>query len=78
MLIKFWPTSKSNAQLQPLFCWSALHFTWTPTFDEFMHIIPDNLLSDEHVWAHPCCRTPPTGEEQVVQEEPHNEEFDLI
>jgi hypothetical protein len=21
---------------------------------------------------------PPTGEEQVVQEEPHNEEFDLI
>jgi hypothetical protein len=23
-------------------------------------------------------RTPPKGEEQVVQEEPHNEEFDLI
>jgi hypothetical protein len=22
--------------------------------------------------------SPPTGEEQVVQEEPHNEEFDLI
>jgi hypothetical protein len=30
------------------------------------------------MWAHPCCLTPPTGEEQVVQEEPHNEEFDLI
>jgi hypothetical protein len=42
------------------------------------HIIPHNLLSDEHVWAHPCCLTPPTGEEQVVQEEPHNEEFDSI
>ena len=61
------------------YCWSALHFTWTPTFGEFMHIISHNLLSDEHVWAHPCCLTPPpTGEEQVVQEEPHNEEFDLI
>ena len=58
--------------------WSALHITWTPTFGEFMHIIPHNLLSDEHVWAHPCCLTPPTGEEKVVQEEPHNEEFDLI
>jgi hypothetical protein len=23
------------------------------------HIIPHNLLSDEHVWAHPCCLTPP-------------------
>jgi hypothetical protein len=21
------------------------------------HIIPHNLLSDEHVWAHPCCLT---------------------
>jgi hypothetical protein len=28
--------------------------------------------------SHPCCLTPPTGDEQVVQEEPHNEEFDLI
>jgi hypothetical protein len=43
-----------------------------------MHIIPHNLLSDEHVWAHPCCLTLPTGEEQVVQEEPLNEEFDSI
>jgi hypothetical protein len=39
--------------------WSALHLTWTPTFGEFMHIIPHNLLSDEHVWAHPCYLTPP-------------------
>jgi hypothetical protein len=61
-----------------LYCWSALHITWTLTFGEFMHIIPHNLLSDEHVWAHPCCLTPPTREERVVQEEPHNEEFDLI
>jgi hypothetical protein len=59
------------------YCWSALHTTWTPTFGEFMHIIPHNLLSDEHVWAHPCCLTP-TGEDQVVQEEPHIEEFDSI
>jgi hypothetical protein len=43
-----------------------------------MHIIPHNLLSDEHVWAHPCCLTPP-GEEQVVEEELRNTEaFDLI
>jgi hypothetical protein len=41
------------------YCWSALNITWTPTFGEFMHIIPHNLLSDEHVWAHPCCLTPP-------------------
>jgi hypothetical protein len=24
-----------------------------------MHIIPHNLLSDERVWAHSCCLTPP-------------------
>jgi hypothetical protein len=48
--------------------------SWTPTFSEFMHIIPHNLLSDEHVWAHSCCLTPPTGEEQVVEEEPPNTE----
>jgi hypothetical protein len=41
------------------YCWSALHITWTPTFGEFIHIIPHNLLSDEHVWDHPCCLTPP-------------------
>jgi hypothetical protein len=45
--------------------WSALHITWTPTFGEFMHIIPHNLLSDEHMWAHPCCLTPPIGQEQL-------------
>jgi hypothetical protein len=44
-----------------------------------MHIIPHNLLSDEHVWAHYCCLTPPTGEKQVVEEEqPNTEAFDLI
>jgi hypothetical protein len=44
-----------------------------------MHIIPHNLLSDEHVWAHSCSLTPPTGEEQVVKEEPPSTEaFDLI
>jgi hypothetical protein len=34
---------------------------WAPTFGEFMHIIPHNLLSDERMWAHSCCLTPPTG-----------------
>jgi hypothetical protein len=29
--------------------WSALHFIWTSTFGEFMHIISHNLLSDEHM-----------------------------
>jgi hypothetical protein len=53
--------------------------SWTLTFGEFIHIIPHNLLSDEHVWAHSCCLTPPTGEEQVVEEEqPNTEAFDLI
>jgi hypothetical protein len=40
------------------------------------HIIPHNLLSYDHVWAHPWSLTPPTGEEQVVQVEPRIEEFD--
>jgi hypothetical protein len=58
--------------------WSALHITWTLTFGEFMHIIPTTC------WAMNICELtlavshPPTGEEQVVQEEPHNEGFDLI
>jgi hypothetical protein len=43
-----------------------------------MPLVPHNLLSYDHVSAHPCCLTPPTGEEQVVQEEPRSEEFDLI
>jgi hypothetical protein len=63
------------------YCWLALHITWTPTFGEFIHIIPHNF------WAMNMCELtlaishPPhthTGEKQVVQEEPHNEEFDLI
>jgi hypothetical protein len=40
-------------------CWLALHITWTPTFGEFMPLVPHNLLSYDHVWAHPCYLTPP-------------------
>jgi hypothetical protein len=29
------------------------------------NIISHNLLSDKRMWAHPCCLTPPTGQEQV-------------
>jgi hypothetical protein len=36
-----------------------------------MHIIPHNLLSDERMCAHSCCLTPPTGQEQVPQDEAH-------
>jgi multidrug transporter EmrE-like cation transporter len=36
-----------------------------------MHIIPHNLLSDEHVWAHSCCLTPPIGQEKVPHDEAH-------
>jgi hypothetical protein len=36
---------KAMLSLNP-YCWSALHITWTPTFGEFIHIIPHNLLSD--------------------------------
>jgi hypothetical protein len=43
-----------------------------------MHIISHNLLSYDLLWAHSCDINPPTGDEQVVEEEPHNEEFDLI
>jgi hypothetical protein len=43
-----------------------------------MHIIPHNLLSYDLLWAHSSDYKPPTGEEQVVEEETHNEEFDLI
>jgi hypothetical protein len=46
------------------FLWYALHFTWAPTFGEFMHIIPHNLLSDERMWAHHCCTHIP----QVVKD----------
>jgi hypothetical protein len=51
--------------------WYALDFTWAPTFGEFMHIIPSNLLSDERMWAHPCCTHIPLGQEQVPQEGAH-------
>jgi hypothetical protein len=34
------------------YCWSALHIIWTPTFGEFMHIIPYDLLSYDILWAH--------------------------
>jgi hypothetical protein len=76
---KIWPTYKSNAQLQPLFCLSALHFTWTPTFGEFMpHYSPQLVDWWTCVSLSLLSHTPPTGEEQVVQEEQHNEEFDSI
>jgi hypothetical protein len=34
-----------------------------------MHIIPHNLLSNERMWAHSYCLTPPTGQEQVPKDE---------
>jgi hypothetical protein len=37
-----------------LYCWSALHITWTPTFGEFMNIIPHDLLSYDILWTHTC------------------------
>jgi hypothetical protein len=49
--------------------WQALHFTWAPTFGEFMHIIPQNLLSDERIWAHHCCTHIPPGQEHVPLDE---------
>jgi hypothetical protein len=39
--------------------WLALHITWTHTFVSLCPPIPHNLLSYDHVWAHPCCLTPP-------------------
>jgi hypothetical protein len=45
-----------------------------------MHIIPHNLLSDERMWAHPCCELKshklfmhiiPPGQEQVPLDEAH-------
>jgi hypothetical protein len=36
-----------------------------------MHIIPHNLLNYERMWAQSCCLTPPTGQEQVPQDEAH-------
>jgi hypothetical protein len=36
-----------------------------------MHIIPHNLLSDERMWAQPCCTHISLGQKQVPQEEAH-------
>jgi hypothetical protein len=36
-----------------------------------MHIIPHNLLSDERMWAHPCCIHIPPGQGQVPQDKEH-------
>jgi hypothetical protein len=45
-----------------------------------MHIIPHNLLSDERMWAHSCCLTPPPPHEKNgwFKWKPHIEEFDSI
>jgi hypothetical protein len=48
----------------------------SPTISELMHIIPHNLLSDERIWAHPCCTRIPTGQRQVPQDEEHEEGHD--
>jgi hypothetical protein len=34
-----------------------------------MHIIPHNLLSNERMWAHPCCTHIPPGQGQEPQDE---------
>ena len=54
--------------------------TWTPTFGEFMpHYSPRLVELWTYVSSLLLSHTPPTGEEQVVEEEPPNtEEFDLI
>jgi hypothetical protein len=36
-----------------------------------MHIIHHNLLSDERMWAHPCCTHILPGQEQIAQDEEH-------
>jgi hypothetical protein len=43
----------------------------SPIVSELLHIIPHNLLSDERMWAHPCCTHIPPGQEQVPQDEEH-------
>jgi hypothetical protein len=42
--------------------WLDLHITWTPTFVSSCPLVPHNLLNYDHVWAHPCCLTPPPQE----------------
>jgi hypothetical protein len=68
---------KAMLSFEPLLLIS-LHITWTPTFGEFM-----STGSPQHVELWSCVSSlllshTPTGEEQVVQEEPQSEEFDLI
>jgi hypothetical protein len=41
------------------------------TVSELMHIIHHNLLSDERMWALPCCTHIPPGQEQVPQDKEH-------
>jgi hypothetical protein len=36
-----------------------------------MRIIPHNLLSDERMWAHPCCTHIPPCQEYVPLDEAH-------
>jgi hypothetical protein len=68
---------KQCSALNPYY-WSALHFTWTLAFGEFMHIIPMTCWATIFYELTLAIYKPPIGEEQVAQEEPHNEEFDLI
>jgi hypothetical protein len=54
-----------------LYCWSALHITWTPTFGEIMpHYYPQLVERWTCVSSPLLSHTPPIGEEHVVQEEP--------
>jgi hypothetical protein len=61
------------------YCWSALHIAWAPTFGEFVPYYSPQLVERWTCVSSPLLsHTPPTGEEQVVQEEPQSERFDLI
>ena len=52
--------------------WSmSLTLHMSPTVSELIHIIPHNLLSDECMWAHPCCTHIPSGQGHVPQDEEH-------
>jgi hypothetical protein len=44
----------------------------SPIVSELMHIIPHNLLSDERMWAHPCCTHISPGQGQVPQDKDHD------
>jgi hypothetical protein len=43
-----------------------------------MHIIPHNFLSYDILWAPLVKYKPPTGEEQVAQEEDYYEEYEKV